>query len=175
MHVRFGEERQGNSSTTPCLLLHLGCVANGLTYIERWTRPGRLSTSDSARHGTWKQRRRSSVKQSGMRAVRRRLLPWTAMPPPSRGARNEKRRPAPKTHKAALVEVSEQSDRTGSSRHQVQNLPHARVQKLLICCNHHCRSGTASSYSQSSILLQSPPPQRSSCACTLECCPRGLI
>jgi hypothetical protein len=53
--------------------------------------------------------------------------------------------------------------------------PHARVQKLLICCNHHCRSGTASSYSQSSILLQSPPPQRSSCACTLECCPRGLI
>jgi hypothetical protein len=22
VHVRFGEERQGNSSTTPCLLLH---------------------------------------------------------------------------------------------------------------------------------------------------------
>jgi hypothetical protein len=24
VHVRFGEERQGNSSTTPCLLLYSG-------------------------------------------------------------------------------------------------------------------------------------------------------
>ena len=63
----------------------------------------------------------------------------------------------------------------GSSRHQVQNRPHARVQELLLCCNHHCRSGTAPSYSQSSILLQSSSPQRSSCACTLECRTRGLI
>ena len=30
VHVRFGEERQRNSSTTLCLLLHSGLKASGL-------------------------------------------------------------------------------------------------------------------------------------------------
>jgi len=74
-----------------------------------------------------------------------------------------------------VVEVSEQPDRTRPQRHQVQNPPHVRIQELLLCCDHHCRSGTASSYSQGSILPQPPPPQRPSCACTLECGVRCLI
>ena len=36
MHVRFGEERQGDSSTTPYLLLYFGLVSDGAILRLFW-------------------------------------------------------------------------------------------------------------------------------------------
>ena len=70
-----------------------------------------------------------------------------------------------------LNNLIEQDHRGIKSR----NSPHAWVQELLRRCRHDCRSGTASSYSQGTILPQPPPTQRPRCARTLECSARCLI
>src|SRR5271155_2775498 len=74
-------------------------------------------------------------------------------------------------HQAAIVEIPEQSDRTGSSGYQVPNQAHARLQELRLRRHHNCRRRTAPPYSQRSICPASPTSQRPSCACDLECSP----
>src|ERR1700722_17463373 len=74
-------------------------------------------------------------------------------------------------HQAAIVEIPEQSDRTGSSGYQVPNQAHARLQKLRLRRHHNCRRRTAPPYSQRSICPASSTSQRPSCACDLECGP----
>src|ERR1700720_3261868 len=74
-------------------------------------------------------------------------------------------------HQAAIVEIPEQSDRTGSSGYQVPNQAHARLQELRLRRHHNRRRRTAPPYSQRSICPASPTPQRASCPCDLECSP----
>src|SRR5258708_11546196 len=74
-------------------------------------------------------------------------------------------------HQTAIVEIPEQSDRTGSSGYQVPNQAHARLQKLRLRRHHNRRRRTAAPYSQRSICPASPTSQRPSCACDLECSP----
>src|ERR1700723_1940292 len=74
-------------------------------------------------------------------------------------------------HQAAIVEIPEQSDRTGSSGYQVPNQAHARLQELRLRRHHNCRRRTAPPYSQRSICPASSTSQRPSCACDLECGP----
>src|ERR1700732_3689869 len=74
-------------------------------------------------------------------------------------------------HQAAIVEIPEQSDRTGSSGYQVPNQAHARLQELRLRRHHNRRRRTTPPYSQRSICPASPTSQRPSCACDLECSP----
>src|SRR5271170_4599002 len=74
-------------------------------------------------------------------------------------------------HQTAIVEIPEQSDRTGSSGYQVPNQAHARLQELRLRRHHNCRRRTAPPYSQRSICPALPTSQRPSCACDLECSP----
>src|ERR1700730_10561790 len=76
-------------------------------------------------------------------------------------------------HQTAIVEIPEQSDRTGSSGYQVPHQAHARLQELRLPCHHNRRRRTAPLYSQRSICPTSPTSQRPSCACDVEystCC-----
>src|ERR1700679_2265788 len=49
-----------------------------------------------------------------------------------------------------------------SSRDQVQNQTHARIQALRLCCHHDCRNRTTTSYSQRPIRPRILTPQRPS-------------
>jgi len=76
---RFGKQPEGRGESMKPIS-RFG--ASGLISIEPWTRLDGLWTSVSAPDGMWKRQRRSFGKQSGMDVVHRRLLTWTAMPPP---------------------------------------------------------------------------------------------
>jgi hypothetical protein len=89
----------------------------------------------------------------------------------SSSARDAERKRAMEAHQAANIEIPEQSGRARSSRDQVQNRTHARIQTLRLCCHHHCRSRITASYSERSIRPRILTPQRPSCARYLERCP----
>src|ERR1700679_3117010 len=77
-------------------------------------------------------------------------------------------------HQPAIIKIPKQSDLAGSSRDQVQNRTHARIQALRLCCHHHCRNRTTTSYSQRPIRPRILTPQRPSCPRYLERCPRCI-
>ena len=77
-------------------------------------------------------------------------------------------------HQDANLEIPKHSGLAGSSRDQVQSRTHARIQALRLCCHHHCRSRTTTSYSQRPIRPRTLTPQRPSCARYLERGPRCI-
>jgi hypothetical protein len=72
------------------------------------------------------------------------------------------------TNCGALFKVSEQPDRTGSPRRQVEDPTYAWLQELQICRDHNRWHRTAPPYPQRSIRLESTADQRASCARDLE-------
>src|ERR1039457_5931549 len=72
-------------------------------------------------------------------------------------------------HETTLFKVSEQSDRAGSPRRQVQNPTYARLQELRVSRYHDRWRGTPPSNSQRSIHVKSTEDERPNCASDLEC------
>ena len=69
----------------------------------------------------------------------------------------------------AVLQVSEQSDRAGSSWHQVQNPSYARLQKLCLRRHRDRRLRTSSPHPQAPVRAEAAKAQRPSCASNLEC------